>query len=1331
VPPTKHEDETVEDSIKPEFARKLGISPEEEQEMEDAAYSGAAEDIATREGLSNTELQSAESSDERGAPTKGDEAENAKVGGYYNRKEAGGKGPFSRFFGSKRGKWIGIGIGGGVAGITMTGFFLLPLKVMHITENLQETFFASGEDAAEETTNRLFSSYVIHKVIPGMSGTCTSTKRNKSCAVVDQGDNVVSQLYRAWRDNNLEGKMAEKHGIEIRRDGNRFSMYKNGQTIFSEVFDEHNPKVFENKVFAEMDRKEVRKEMLKSLEKETFYKRMLYRYKYGKLMERKYGIVRCVIACEYQQDRADRKELRKMKMKAWVIQRMMGPLNEGYALAFQCAVASFDCAKEADTTVDEDGTKKTKFENDLRAATKSSIGDGRMTKETLAKLQGDAGDIKEHGLASFFLKKVFGEAGGKIAGGTIGGLGIADMLATLVDGISKAGPAIKVMNYSLKSGAAVQAWSMYRTNADEVKAGTINVEELGYVADSLGDDFGTDQGGGGAENSPYYADIMGSQGVSTASLFPKAEAKAPYKCDDGSTIASGLCPEMSMSAVTGGTKAIAELGKSFDKSGLTALAGAWNATIGRVFDGLNNLIGGIAGFAGGIAGQLTPDFIKNKAADLAKSIGEWFTQKLFVSFVTQDVSGGRMFETAALGANIAGNDYAHYALGAGKISDTAANNIRYARAMEEKQDFLEKPMFARIFDTSDSHSTVSQLALSLPSSSGGAARTLSTTLLNPLGIVSSTLKGSKKASAAPVKNLDLAGVTQYGYSPSDEIFKVNDYEDWWASNNCDSEEGLKAWAESATMSSENGSFENSQPYPCKLILSVATSNCGYYTDKCLTSDELSGTDEGEDTPPGDPASGTLRVASSNVLGACHTDPHCGSYKPANASYELGPARMRKLLDLWDTTYKLDVVGVQEFEPSQRQVVAESSTWGLYPQQADYDKQFSKQSIIWRQSKYDFVRGDGYFIPYDGGQLKVAWAILQIKGTSTQFRVVSTHDPADSRGNSAMRLEATRKHIEELQKFKTDNIPTYFVGDFNSNTNDHPNQAYPKNAQGNPDRDLSAYCLLTNTDYYRHAYDIANRSANIPCPTHQALGIDHVYVPKDTKVTQWKSVSSQHNSDHPIVFADINLGVESQTGDPGSCRGLQTVHNFRDAAASANVMKPGVLYRSGYLSDLSSGDVQKLSDCLKPGGTIINFLPTNAQNSNDKPVPGVEDKNFAIDGSLNYAKFVSDPNRRREFGRTIEFIANAQGPVLVHCFSGKDRTGWVVAMIMHSLGATNQEILQEYLLSNRDVSEQVTKEQLQTGLDAAIEKYGSVDNYISEGLGLNQTTLDALKQKLGN
>lgn len=239
--------------------------------------------------------------------------------------------------------------------------------------------------------------------------------------------------------------------------------------------------------------------------------------------------------------------------------------------------------------------------------------------------------------------------------------------------------------------------------------------------------------------------------------------------------------------------------------------------------------------------------------------------------------------------------------------------------------------------------------------------------------------------------------------------------------------------------------------------------------------------------------------------------------------------------------------------------------------------------------------------------------------------------------------------------------------------------------------------------------------------------------------------------------------------------LTSVDSFRDVAGSDGLrtaggdrLRQGVLYRSSELQptpadvltltalglraihDLRDPDeVAAHPDAVLPGATWASF-----------PVPGIpvdevlelSDEAAAVAMMERvYRGFVEDAGARRSLGAVLTRIADTDGPQLIHCTSGRDRTGWAVALLLHLAGVPDDQILEDYLTADegaratRDwyftlvesgrgpamvpVFERVLTADpayLATAHLAVARSYGSLETYLSAGLGLSEQTLARLR-----
>jgi protein-tyrosine phosphatase len=130
--------------------------------------------------------------------------------------------------------------------------------------------------------------------------------------------------------------------------------------------------------------------------------------------------------------------------------------------------------------------------------------------------------------------------------------------------------------------------------------------------------------------------------------------------------------------------------------------------------------------------------------------------------------------------------------------------------------------------------------------------------------------------------------------------------------------------------------------------------------------------------------------------------------------------------------------------------------------------------------------------------------------------------------------------------------------------------------------------------------------------------------------------------------------------------------------------------------------------------------------------------------------VALPSARAAFAQLYRELAVAgRRPALVHCTTGKDRTGWAVAALLGFLGVPAQAVMDDYLRSDaeiraafgfivddfvaqggeRSVIEPIISARpvyLEAALDEVGQRYGTPEGYLRDGLGLERDVLDALR-----
>ncbi len=184
-----------------------------------------------------------------------------------------------------------------------------------------------------------------------------------------------------------------------------------------------------------------------------------------------------------------------------------------------------------------------------------------------------------------------------------------------------------------------------------------------------------------------------------------------------------------------------------------------------------------------------------------------------------------------------------------------------------------------------------------------------------------------------------------------------------------------------------------------------------------------------------------------------------------------------------------------------------------------------------------------------------------------------------------------------------------------------------------------------------------------------------------------TVAVVHASNPRVILASANL------------RDLGGLHT-----ADGRTVATGLLFRSGHLGDLSEADSSTLAGLgLR---TIVDLRrPSETRSSPHPEVDGVEvvhcqvsedDSEFAVvanrlreatglvDGpGMVEAYFRRNLTDRLGAYRRVFHLATDPGrlPLLFNCTAGKDRTGFVAAVLLRLLGVPEQVAVADYLLTN--------------------------------------------------
>lgn len=129
------------------------------------------------------------------------------------------------------------------------------------------------------------------------------------------------------------------------------------------------------------------------------------------------------------------------------------------------------------------------------------------------------------------------------------------------------------------------------------------------------------------------------------------------------------------------------------------------------------------------------------------------------------------------------------------------------------------------------------------------------------------------------------------------------------------------------------------------------------------------------------------------------------------------------------------------------------------------------------------------------------------------------------------------------------------------------------------------------------------------------------------------------------------------------------------------------------------------------------------------VARMQAKGEIVEGHVRqiYRKLVSEEFSRNAFGTFIKTLAcqPKDGATLWHCSVGKDRCGTCTALLLHCLGASKEQILEDYMLTNTQTANSTQ------GIIARVKPYLSEKNMalLHSMLTVQESYLDAFYDEM--
>jgi protein-tyrosine phosphatase len=242
--------------------------------------------------------------------------------------------------------------------------------------------------------------------------------------------------------------------------------------------------------------------------------------------------------------------------------------------------------------------------------------------------------------------------------------------------------------------------------------------------------------------------------------------------------------------------------------------------------------------------------------------------------------------------------------------------------------------------------------------------------------------------------------------------------------------------------------------------------------------------------------------------------------------------------------------------------------------------------------------------------------------------------------------------------------------------------------------------------------------------------------------------------------------------------MASVENFRDVAGGGDGypttdghrVRRGLLYRSGAFTP----NAADLATAAKLGIAVVYDLRTRSESAADPdrlpagaigqqieiaPMAVANQIPDSADAALAYMmaaerSMTGDVTSRMQFGVLLTRLATTSGVQVFNDGTGKDRAGWAAAILLGIAGVPLDVIMQDYMLTNTVAAGAIQARMdalgrrtdaavaansaalfqaepavLQAGFDQLQASFGTLDAYVTQGLGVERSAVDLLRAKL--